>query len=263
MTDNLKYDVTEFHNEIASGYDEVVGASIPARLIRNFFCQRILNGIKPGMHLLEIGCGTGIDAVLLAKNGIKVTSTDISPEMIKITSQKAVNENLTDLIKTELLDADNLDKLDGNLFDGIISNFNALNYINDLNKFALNAHKLLNPGAKVFFVMLNKVCLWEFYYNLFKLKPITAFERLISREKYYKTQMNLYFPRKVKKIFSKYFVTDRIRGFGYLYPPDGLSEFQKKHIKFFDSLQGTENFLCSAYPFYNFCDHYLIEMTKK
>ena len=263
MTDNLKYDVTEFHNEIASGYDEVVGVSIPARLIRNFFCQRILNAVKPGMHLLEIGCGTGIDAVYLAKNGIKLTSTDISPEMIKITSQKAVNENLTEFITTEILDADNLDKLDGNLFDGIISNFNAMNYVKDMNKFALNAHKILKPGAKVFFVMLNKVCLWEFYYYLLKFRPVTAYERLTAREKYFKTRMKLYFPRRVKKIFSEYFITNSVRGFGFLYPPDGLAAFQERHMKFFNSIQGLENFLCSKYPFYNFCDHYLIEMTKE
>ncbi len=263
MTDNLKYDVTEFHNEIASGYDEVVGASIPAQLIRSYFHKRVLSAIRPGMQLLEIGCGTGIDAVFLAQKGIKLTSTDISPEMLKITSQKAVNENLTRLITAEILDADNLDKLDGNLYNGIISNFNALNYVKDMNKFAMNAHKILKPGAKVFFVMLNKVCLWEFYYYLLKFRPVTAFERLTAREKYFKTWMRLYFPRRVKKIFSEYFITNNIRGFGYLYPPDGLAEFQRKHMKFFDGIKGLEDFLCSKYPFYNFCDHYLIEMTKR
>jgi ubiquinone/menaquinone biosynthesis C-methylase UbiE len=262
MGDNTKYEVAEFHNNIASGYDEVVNASIPAQFIRNYFRQRILSNINPGQHLLEIGCGTGTDAVFLANKGIKITATDISPNMLKITAEKAKNEKLTDFIKTELLDADNLEAFDGNVFDGIISNLNAVNYVKDLNKFSLNTFKILKPGAKVFFVMLNKVCLWEIIYNLLKLKPVTAFERLISREKYYKTQMHLYLPGKIKKIFSKYYKVNKITGFGFLYPPDGLSAFQKKHTAFFSKIPGLENFLCSKFPFYNLCDHYLIEMTR-
>jgi ubiquinone/menaquinone biosynthesis C-methylase UbiE len=262
MGDIIKYDVTEFHNNIARGYDEAVNASIPVQFIRNYFRQRILSIIKPGQHLLEIGCGTGIDAIFLANNGIKVTATDISANMLKITNEKIQSEKLTAFIKTELLDADNLKILEGNVFDGIISNFNAVNYVRDLDKFSLNTFNLLKPGAKVFFVMLNKICLWEVFYNLLKLKPVTAFERLKSREKYYKTQMQLYFPGKIKKIFSQYYRVNKITGFGFLCPPDGLSAFQKKHENFFSKIQGLENFLCSKFPFYNLCDHYLIEMTR-
>lgn len=263
MGDNIKYEVTEFHDNIASGYDEVVNASISAQYIRDYFRTRILSSIKPGQNLIEIGCGTGTDAVFLAKEGIHITATDISPNMLKITAEKAENEKLTELIKTELLDADRLDVLQGNIFDGIISNLNAVNYVKDIGRFSLNTSNLLKPGAKVFFVMLNKVCLWEILYNLLKLKPVTAFEKFSSREKYYKTEMKLYFPRKIKKIFFEYYTVNKITGFGFLNPPDGLAAYQEKHKNFYKKIQGLEKFLCSKYPLYNLCDHYLIEMTRK
>jgi ubiquinone/menaquinone biosynthesis C-methylase UbiE len=263
MEKNIKYEITAFHNDIASSYDYMVDASIPAKTIREHFQCRILKSIKPGEHILEIGCGTGTDAILLAKNGIKVTATDISENMIEAAQSKVHNNGLSDLIETAVLDADNLVSLNGGKYDGLISNFNAVNYVKDIESFSINSSSILKPNAKVFFVMLNKVCLWEVFYNLVKLKPVTAFKRLASREKDYKTKMHLYFPRKVKKIFSKYFRIKNITGFGFLFPPDGLSTFHKKHEKFFGKIQSIENFLCSEYPFYNFCDHYLIEMERK
>ena len=259
----IKQNITEFHNEIAPGYDGMVNTSIPANAIRDYFQKRILAGISKGEQLLEIGCGTGTDAVFLAKNGIKITATDISENMLKITESKAKESKLSDLINTEMLDGDNLASFKGRTFDGLISNLNAVNYIKDIKSFSGNAAHVLVPGAKVFLIMLNKICLWEILYNIVKLKPVTALGKLTDRKKDYKTEMHLYFPRKIKKIFSQYFYVNKITGFGFFYPPDGLSPFQKKHGKFFSAIQPLERFVCSAYPFYNLCDHYLIEMTRK
>src|SRR5207253_1166214 len=84
-------------------------------------------------------------------------------------------------------------------------------YVNDIRSFSDNSTKILASGGKIFFVMLNKVCLWEVIYNLLKFKPVTALKRFTSREKDYKTKMNLYLPRKVKKIFDKNFETDKVK----------------------------------------------------
>src|SRR5438876_6461039 len=89
---NAKYDVTEFHDRIAQDYDKYLDNSESAKLIREYFHKKILENIKPGEYLLEIGCGTGTDAVFLAKNGIKVTATDISPNMVMQTQTK-INDN--------------------------------------------------------------------------------------------------------------------------------------------------------------------------
>ena len=43
----------------------------------------------PGARILEINCGTGNDAVFLARSGMHVTATDISPMMIEETKRKA------------------------------------------------------------------------------------------------------------------------------------------------------------------------------
>ncbi|MFQ6020708.1 MAG: class I SAM-dependent methyltransferase [Candidatus Aenigmatarchaeota archaeon] len=40
-------------------------------------------------HVLDVGCGTGTDAIFLAQNGFKVTAIDISEEAIRIAKSKA------------------------------------------------------------------------------------------------------------------------------------------------------------------------------
>ena len=47
-------------------------------------------GLKPGMSVVELGGGWGTLAILLAKEGVNVTSVNVSPEQIKIAKQNAV-----------------------------------------------------------------------------------------------------------------------------------------------------------------------------
>lgn len=58
------------------------------------------SGLKPGMHVLEIGCGVGDMACELARavqpNG-KVTAVDISKEQLEIAQQKAKDLNINNI----------------------------------------------------------------------------------------------------------------------------------------------------------------------
>lgn len=42
---------------------------------------------------IEVGCGTGTDAIWLAKRGFKVTGVDVSPLAIKMATDSAKNQN--------------------------------------------------------------------------------------------------------------------------------------------------------------------------
>lgn len=44
----------------------------------NLFAQEIAGLLKPGAHLLDLGCGQGQDAVYFAKYGLSVTACDFS-----------------------------------------------------------------------------------------------------------------------------------------------------------------------------------------
>jgi len=85
-----KSDIIAFFDRCAPQWD--------AELVR---CDRIINsildraGIKQGMHVLDVACGTG---VLIPdyreRNVASVTGVDISPEMVKRAKEKFPHENV-------------------------------------------------------------------------------------------------------------------------------------------------------------------------
>jgi 2-polyprenyl-3-methyl-5-hydroxy-6-metoxy-1,4-benzoquinol methylase len=50
-------------------------------------------GLGPGIHALEIGCGTGIFTKMFAQTGARLTAVDISPDLLKIARTKRLLED--------------------------------------------------------------------------------------------------------------------------------------------------------------------------
>ncbi|HEY3251989.1 MAG TPA: hypothetical protein VGK25_12830, partial [Ignavibacteria bacterium] len=138
----------------------------------------------------------------------------------------------------------------------------ALNYLDNLEKFSGELAELLNNGSKVFIVMLNKICLLESSLYFIKLKPLVAFKKFFNRGGSLEPELNLYFPRRVKKIFSLNYKTKSITAFGLLIPTDNFLGIYYKLQRLFNWLEKLEKFFAVKYPFYNFSDHYVIELEK-
>lgn len=67
--------------------------------------------LKKADRVLELGCGTGSTALLLAENVKHIAATDISGKMIKIAQEKAHTQNISnvDFRQMELCDLQQLD----------------------------------------------------------------------------------------------------------------------------------------------------------
>lgn len=88
---------------------------------------RVRSHLKPTDQLLELGCGTGGTARLLASHVAEVTATDISPEMIRIAKARAEAEGTTGI--THLAAS-----LTGGLPDGpfdVVAGFNLIHLLPD------------------------------------------------------------------------------------------------------------------------------------
>lgn len=75
--------------------------------------------------ILDLGCGTGSHALILAKRGYQVFGVDFSPQMLKIAKQKAKKKNLK--IKWKLQDIRELSL--NQKFDAILALFSVINYL--------------------------------------------------------------------------------------------------------------------------------------
>lgn len=71
--------------------------------------QDIAARVKPGDQVLDLGCGTGVLAALLARQGAQVTGVDISPAMLEESRRRLEQEGLAERITLRELGAVDLD----------------------------------------------------------------------------------------------------------------------------------------------------------
>ncbi len=134
---------------------------------------------------LELNCGTGTDALWLARQGYRVLATDISPKMVAVTQAKLQAAGLSEQAEAAVLDLRNLSVaslLRAGLQEPpalIFSNFGGLNCVSpaDLQAFGKKMPDLLAPGGRFVAVVMGRFCWQESLYFLWKGRWRTAFRR--------------------------------------------------------------------------------------
>jgi 2-polyprenyl-3-methyl-5-hydroxy-6-metoxy-1,4-benzoquinol methylase len=101
-----------------------------------------------GKRVLELGCGTGHNAVYLAKHGARVTAIDFSHELIQFAKQIALKNK----VKIDFIEGDitKLDSLVRAKFDIVVSVF-SLQYVDTLPQIFKKIKKLLVEGGTFIF----------------------------------------------------------------------------------------------------------------
>jgi SAM-dependent methyltransferase len=120
-----------------------------------------------GMRLLDVGCGTGEDAIHFAQRGLTVTAIDISPAVIGRLMVKCGNT-----VRCEVADMRTYTQHD--IFDGVFSNFSAINYVSELDWLS---RFRLKPGAHLVFTTLGRFYPLESAVFLLKGRPRMAVRR--------------------------------------------------------------------------------------
>ncbi len=107
--------------------------------------------IQPGARVLEIGCGTGTLAILMAKRGAHVTAIDVSPLMLAEAQRKVKEVGLEDTIEFHHLDVTELaDHFQAASFDVIASTLAFSEFPPEVQRYALReAAQLLRPGGQL------------------------------------------------------------------------------------------------------------------
>ena len=98
--------------------------------------------------ILNVGCGPGTEAIMLARMGYKVTALDFSPEMIEFTKKNAEANGVS--VETVVGDAENL-PFEDRTFDAVVSNY-AIWAIPHPQKAMDEWHRVLVPGGEVAYI---------------------------------------------------------------------------------------------------------------
>lgn len=259
---------------ISSTYDDDFGRNEIGIWMRNIVWKRLLSCFSPGSVVLDAGCGSGIDTIFMAQNGISVVATDISPGMIEVTRKKVERFQMEDYVKTRVVKWEDVDSLlyefgEGN-FDGILSNFGSLNCVKDLQALAQNCARLLKPDGVMFANIMNRFCLWETIYYTLKGKFREALRRSrkdgipvkLSASGGYDVITYYHFPEEFIGFFNKEFKVKHILGLGIFLPPPYLKEIYNHYKGMFSWVKTVERLSEDKFPFYNMADHVLLELEK-
>jgi ubiquinone/menaquinone biosynthesis C-methylase UbiE len=255
-------------SKISNQYESLEKTSSLINWMRKRVQNHLERQLKPNSKILEINCGSGIDAVYLAKKGHQIFATDIADGMINHVNDKIKIYNLQQNLSCKKLSYLDLNILNTKKFDHIFSNFGGLNCSNknELNQVFNSFNNLLLPNGKITLVIMPKICIWEFL-RIFKFDR-TAFRRLnkngvIANIEGEKVRTFYHSANQIKQMLSNNFTKFNIENISFIGPTGNKVNFPKKYPILFKILKNLD-YLSNKIPFLQgYGDYYIISATKK
>jgi len=198
---------TAAFDPLAARYDELWTWTAIGRAQRDLVWRHIDPLFQPGNRILDIGCGTGVDAAHFTARGIEVHATDPSPAMLEIARRRVAHVSAALPAPTAT-------------FDGALSNFGALNCAADLPSVARELARLVRPGGRIAICILGRFCLWESLYYSACLQFARAFRRLRGSAPS-SIGITVHYPTvpQIAAAFAPELVLERHTGIGLFVPP--------------------------------------------
>lgn len=146
-------------------------------------------------NLLDVGCGTGINSIHLAKLGFCVTGIDISSRAIHEAQSRADRVGINATFKVE--DAENL-KIPDNSFDICFCGA-VLHHFKDLNPVARELYRVTKNGGVIYSYDPNALHIYSFItHNIFN-----RFFHLHSVYRYFSPNERAVAPGDLRTVFEK------------------------------------------------------------
>ena len=161
--------MNQIFDAAAVNYDADFSYSLIGKAQRKQTWKYLLPLLNSNCNVLEINCGTGVDAAFIAPKVKTILATDISTAMLAEAQKKKITGQLNNCSFAGL-DAKALDTLIEKDFDLLFSNFGGLNCLSpqELQKFSDDAFSKLKPGGHLCLVFIAKKCMWERIYFRFR-----------------------------------------------------------------------------------------------
>jgi len=177
-----KEQVQTMFNDIAPKYDllnHVLSMGIDIRWRKKV--RRLLATIRP-QRILDIATGTGDLAIELARLKPKeIIGADIAVDMLKIAEEKINKKGLSNIIKPEPGDSENL-RFEDNYFDAVTVAFGVRNYENLL-KGLKEMNRVMRPGGLTAILEFSKPHAFPFknIYNFYFKHILPNVGKMVSK----------------------------------------------------------------------------------
>jgi SAM-dependent methyltransferase len=262
-------DTQQAFDSVAADYDGPRGNNPLIQDMRREMWRALDAAFPNRSRLIDLGCGTGLDAVRMGHLGHRVIATDWSPYMVERTRARAAHELLLGAVQTRAVGAHELHRLEGDqAFDGAYSNLGALNCVPDLSVVARECARLLTSGSRLVFTVMGRVCPWEIAYYLSqgrwaRVKVRYARVSVPVRMNNHVIWTRYYQPREFYHAFRQHFTLEHYRGLCVLAPPPYLTWMRERHAHMYARLWRLDRQV-SGWPLLRALgDHFLIVMRKR
>lgn len=251
----------EAFDALASDYDTVFSQSPIARFLRHTTHRCLLSAACVGETWLELGCGTGEDAVTMAGHGVHVVATDASAQMRTITQRKCAGRPV-DVLP---LDLNALPDDFAAVFAGAWANFGVLNCVVDMPLLARWLAQRIMPGGAAMFGVMADRCLWEIGWHSLHSDFKTAFRRF--RPAKFTTDsgeitVKYPTPTELARDFHPYFTLQQVMPLGIALPPGDIAPIIERHSTLLRLCKSLEQGLSQYDKLARYADHYWIELVR-
>jgi len=276
MTHSLQHaETATAFSQIAADYDAAYGPQGNAVMtwMRRESLALLQATFPPGSRLLELGCGTGEEAVALGLAGCEVLATDIAPRMAAITRAKAVRTGVGDRVHVAALAAGDIGALRPHQpFDGGYASFGGLNCEPALPAVGAALARLIRPGGAFVTSIMGRTCGFEILWYLAHLRPRRAFRRLGggwrlapvagegAREVVVPTRYLT--ARQVEFAFPG-FAVERALALPLLLPPPYVDSLYRRHVDRFECLARYDRRLRGRWPWRGLGDHTVLVFRRR
>ena len=259
-------DTARAFDSVAAAYDGPLGNNILVQKMREQVMACIEQNMSPGARLLELGCGTGIDAEYLAARGYAIHPIDSSPAMVERTNARLQGKGLN--AHAEVLGIHEIYKLTGSSFDGAFSNLGPLNCVPGLRQVSFNLAHLLKSNGLLIASVMGRYVPWEvLYYGLrgdFRRAGVRLARTSVAVPMNGLTVWtNYYSPREFAHAFEEEFETMHVRALGLFMPPPYLIGLYNRFPRIMNILAWLDETLGARAAIRNAGDHFLIVLRKK
>jgi SAM-dependent methyltransferase len=262
-------DTRNAFDSVAADYDGPRGNNDLIQDMRSEMWRWLGATFAPGGRLIDLGCGTGLDAVHLAGLGFRITATDWSPLMVERTAVRAAAQHVTDRVRAINVGAHELERLDETgAYDGAYSNLGPLNCVPDLGHVSRECARVLRAGGKLLFTVIGRYCPWEVAHYLrrgrwARAKVRFARDAVPVGMNNHTIWTRYYAPREFYRAFEPHFTLEHYRGLCVFAPPPYLAGVRDRHPRLHQRLWRLDRRV-SGWPLIRgMGDHFLIVMRKR
>jgi len=255
-------------DRLAPHYDSLATEPLVSRWLRERVRARLAALFMAGDRVLEIGCGTGEDAIWLAQRGVNVTASDVSAAMLDETRRKVQQAGVESAVVCQPLDLGTAADwpLAAGSYDGVFSNFGPLNCVGSWSALGAALARAVRPGGRIGLAVMGPVCGWEIGMNLLRGRWRAASRRWhgqavaqidgVSFAVYYPS------PRRLQRDLGRAFQVRNLLGLGVFLPTSEWYEAIGRRPELARTLLTMERLTAPIWPFSVMGDHYWLELER-